>query len=65
MKVKKGDKVLFEVCAKPLDNRVGIVKFVQEGYPCVDLLCEGNGMDYRTDMSHIKKIYGNVFSEVA
>ncbi len=61
MEVKKGDKVLFEICDKPLKNEVGVVKFVQDGYPFVDLLCEGDSMDYRADIDQIKRIYGNVF----
>ena len=64
MIVKKVDKVLFEVCDKPLENRIGIVQVVQEGYPFVDLLCEGDGMDYCADINRIKKKYGNVFDKV-
>ena len=63
MEVKKGDKVLFEICDKPLKNEIGIVKFAQEGYIFVDLLCEGKEMDCRIDIDQIKRIYGNVFKD--
>ena len=61
MKIKKGDKVLFEVRDKPLDLQIGIVMSLQEHYPFVDLLCKGEGMDYRCLIDKIRKNYGNVF----
>ena len=64
MEVEKGDKVLFEVKDKPLDSRigkltVGIVKFRQGQW--IDLLCKGEGMDYRTTTDKITKKHENVF----
>ncbi len=62
MEVKKGDDIFFEICDKPLKMGGGIVKSVQKGCPFVDVLCKGEGMDYRTTVDKIKRIYGNVFN---
>ncbi len=60
-KPKKGDRVLFKVCDSPLDVRIGIVKFDPKNNPFMDLLCEGENMDYRIEVDKVIRKYENVF----
>jgi len=68
MKVVKGDKVLFQRYKRPNEPRepdgVGIVRDFRSSIT-VDLLCEGEGMDYTTSIDNIKEVHGNVFDEAA
>lgn len=64
MQVVKGDKVLFQQNKRPGEacepDGIGIVKCFPRP-AVVDLLCQGEGLDYRVSIDMIKEVYGNVF----
>lgn len=63
MDVKKGDRVTFLMHTEVHDpgTSIGIVKFRRGNW--VELLCEGEHLDYTASIDNIKEIHGNVFSE--